>query len=119
MNTTRATDNIANEYRHNASRPTNLRLEASNPIYEGAVYESIPGESFKSLDISTPDTLSADSISTSRCLTPIPSVPKELPMDSSIKSFCSSKSAVTMDPDKDTGNQPSHQKCGDEYEDMN
>ena len=52
------------------SKPSNLKLQASNPIYEGAVYETMPGESFKSLLSpgcssipNTPNTLSA---STSR-----------------------------------------------------
>lgn len=47
----------------NRGRPSNLKIQASNPIYEGAVYETIPGESFKSLlsPGSTPSTPSADS----------------------------------------------------------
>ena len=44
-------------------RPATLKMEANNPIYEGAVYESTPGESVKSLlsSHSTPSTPSADS----------------------------------------------------------
>ena len=45
-------------------RPSNLKVQSSNPIYEGgAVYETMPGESFKALlsPASTPSTPSADS----------------------------------------------------------
>ena len=48
------------------SRPTALRLEANNPIYDGVTYETTPGESLKSLDCSVPTTPSVDSSSTSR-----------------------------------------------------
>ena len=40
-------------------RPPNLKLEASNPIYEGALYETTPGESLKSFQ-SPPVTPSND-----------------------------------------------------------
>ena len=30
-------------------RPSNLKLQTCNPIYEGPVYETMPGESFKAL----------------------------------------------------------------------
>ena len=44
-------------------RPSNLRLQESNPIYEGAIYETMPGESFKALlsPTSTPTTPATDS----------------------------------------------------------
>ena len=47
----------------NRGRLSNLKMQASNPIYERAVYETIPGESFKSLlsPGSIPSTPSADS----------------------------------------------------------
>ena len=42
--------------------PTSLKIQASNPIYEGAIYETTPGESAKSLPDSTmsPNTPSAE-----------------------------------------------------------
>ena len=44
-------------------RPSNLKLQESNPIYDGAVYETMPGESFKALlsPTSTPTTPATDS----------------------------------------------------------
>ena len=52
------------------SKPSTLKLQASNPIYEGAVYETMPGESLKSLlsptsasTPNTPNTPSAESAS--------------------------------------------------------
>ena len=50
--------------RNNVCRgvPATLKIQASNPIYEGAIYETTPGESAKSLLDSTisPDTPSAE-----------------------------------------------------------
>ena len=46
----------------NDRRPHNLRVEACNPIYEGVMYETTPGELF----MSVPNTPSADSTSFSR-----------------------------------------------------
>ena len=42
--------------------PASLKIQASNPIYEGAIYETTPGESVKSLFDSTscPNTPSAE-----------------------------------------------------------
>jgi hypothetical protein len=50
--------------RNNVCRsiPTSLKIQASNPIYEGAIYETTPGESIKSLLDSaiSPNTPSAE-----------------------------------------------------------
>ena len=47
------------QHRQNTLRPPNLKLEASNPIYEGVLYETTPGETLKSLQ-SPPVTPSND-----------------------------------------------------------
>ena len=47
------------QHRQNTLRPPNLKLEASNPIYEGVLYETTPGETLKSLQ-SLPVTPSND-----------------------------------------------------------
>lgn len=48
------------------SRMIPLRMEASNPIYEGVMYEITPGETLKSLDCNTPSTSLAGSAATIR-----------------------------------------------------